>query len=95
MITASEARLNVANFKLDEYNRIHALVYKFIPELDKYIKCQSEQGNSELMIFPYSSSRFNPLDLPLASEILHKILEKNGYEIIINDYDRNVLKFKW
>lgn len=95
MITASEARLNVANFKLDEYNRVHALVDKVIPELDQCVKFQSEHGYSEVTVFPYDNSRFLPLDRPLASEIINKILEHGGYEIVVNDYTKNILKFKW
>lgn len=95
MITASEARLNVADFKLDEYNRIHALVEKLIPELDNSIKYQSKHGFSELTVFPYDNSRFLPLDRPLASEMINRLLTNHGYDVITNDYKQNVLKFKW
>ena len=95
MITASEARLNVANFKLNEYNRIHELVDKFIPELEKCIKFQSECGYSEITVFPYDNSRFLPLDRPLASEMINRLLTNHGYEVVVNDYKQNVLKFKW
>lgn len=95
MITATEARLNAANFQLDRYNRVYTLVEKVIPELDECVQLHSKNGHSEATVRPYEESHFPFIDQCLASEMIGRILTQNGYEVVTNDYKKNVLKFKW
>lgn len=95
MITASEARMKTATFKMNEYNRVCKLVEDFLPIIDESIKYHSEHGFSEARLLPYDESRFPFLDRQLASEILERTLTSNGYTVLENDYKKNVLRFKW
>lgn len=96
MINATEARTNVINFEMEQYNNAKAIADEILDTMSQSIEFHSKNGLDTLEFAPYDRSRFTSYSwLQTASDIFEKVLKENGYEIIKNDWINNSLKIKW
>ena len=96
MITAQEARQNVLNKEIADQRIVEEKVTDFLKQMDTSIQYHSRQGITELTFTPYDDSRFPSVHFQeLAQELFRVILNQNGYDIVINNIDMNILKIKW
>ena len=96
MIKASEAQANVINYKVMQYNKVKEVADEILETMSKSIEYHSRNGFNSADFMPYGKSQF-PCEqaLQTASEIFEKVFMSNGYEIVKNDWQNNILKIKW
>ena len=96
MITATEARNNVINHELEEYNRVANKIPELLNAMSKSIEFHSQNGITHIDFCPYDKSRFPSYqELEIASQILAKTFKDNGYKVTRNSWGANVLTVQW
>ena len=96
MIKASEAKANVINYELSQYNKVKVTADGILEAMSKSIEFHSKHGFNSAEFMPYGRSRFSDEKaLKIASEIFEKVFNDNGFEIVKNDWSNNILKVTW
>lgn len=96
MINAREARQNVINKEMNDYRTAETRVIEFLDEMSDNIQFYSQNGITEIAFAPYIDSRFPDANLKeLAKKIFDRILKQNGYTIMANSIEINILKVQW
>ena len=96
MIRANEAKKIVSEYQEKLFFETEKKVNDFSELMSKNIELYSEKGVNELAFKPYEISRFpSKTMMEMASLIFQVILISNGYEIVINDWQKNILKIRW
>ena len=96
MISANEARSNVTEYEIYLYGLAEKKVNEIIPIISESIEFHSKNGFTEIEFTPYGISRFSSYRMmEIASTIFNQILKENGYKILVNDWEHNILKIRW
>lgn len=96
MIKASEARINVINYENALYRQVAIKVNEVLETVSRSIEFHSQNGINTLEFMPYEISRFSSWhNMEIAKEVFEKILKENGYTIILNNPNDNILKITW
>ena len=96
MFTAEEAKANVINYQAAFYAKVNETVTEILETMSKSIEFHSRCGLTSAEFIPYTNSRF-PCDKAkeIAQDQFEKAFKSTGYNIIINDIEKNVLKVSW
>lgn len=96
MFKASEAKKNVADYREKLFFKTEKIVNEFIEGMSESIEFHSKNGFNEIIFTPYSISRFHSETMmEMACTLFRTILKANGYEIVTNDWQKNILKVRW
>lgn len=96
MITAVEAKKNVTIYKVQLTQKVELQINNILNAISPDIEFRSQNGCTTLTFAPYDKSRFpNIQTLEIAQQLFTHILKSNGYNILENDYNTNILKIQW
>lgn len=96
MIKATEAKKNVNEYQEKLFLETEKKVNEFTELMSESIEFHSKNGFNEITFIPYEISRFpSRTMMEMASSIFQAILMTNGYEIVTNDWQKNILKVRW
>lgn len=96
MIKANEAKKNVNEYQEKVFLETQEKVNEFVELMSESIEFHSKNGFDEITFTPYDFSRFSSVDMmEMASSIFQAILMTNGYEIVTNNWQKNILKVRW
>ena len=96
MISASEARANVQNYKDFLYAETKKIVTEILDDMDMCIQFHSENGLEEVTFHPYTTSHFpSQEEMEIAERIFSATFINFGYTIIKNSFADNILIITW
>lgn len=96
MINANEAKANVINYVAAQNAILEEKISSLLDTMSKSIDYHSKHGFSSLQFCPYEKSRFtSEQSLKYAQARFKEIFEKEGYTIIKNNYEENMLHIAW
>ena len=96
MISANEARANVAAHEQAIFNNVAIIADELLDTMSNSIEFHSQNGFESAEFMPYRDSRFSTdYMMKTASEIFERVFTENGYDVLINDWKNNRLKIAW
>ena len=96
MFKANEAKKNVNEYQKKLLFETEKKVSDFTELMSESIEFHSKNGFNEITFTPYEISRFPSMAImEMASSIFQAILKANGYEIVTNNWQKNILKIRW
>ena len=96
MISANEARANVAAHEQAILNNVAIIADELLDTMSNSIQFHSQNGFESAEFMPYRDSRFTSEYMQrIASEIFEKEFIDNGYTVVRNDWVNNYLKITW
>jgi len=96
MITAAEAKKNVEAYETALFQKTCDGVMTQLDTMSAIIEFHSRNGKRQTVFTPYDKSLFPSSEmLNMARNIFDSILKQNGYTIIENDCQKNLLKVQW
>jgi len=96
MITAQEAKKNVELYEVALYQKTLDGAMTQLDTMSTIIEFHSKNGKRQIVFTPYDKSRFPSSEmLDMARNIFDSILKQNGYTVVENDYQKNLLKVQW
>ena len=96
MISAEKARQNTINYEIKVYQQTETKVLEIAETMSKSIEYHSRNGFDTLDFMPYEKTRFtSDQTMNIAQDILRKLFESNGFEILENDIAKNIFRIRW
>ena len=96
MISANEARANVAAHEQAILNNVAIIADELLDTMSNSIEFHSQNGFESAEFMPYRDSRFSSEYMQrVASEIFEQVFTENGYKVVRNDWVNNALKVTW
>lgn len=96
MVTAQEAKKNIEAYETALFQKARDGAMTQLNTMSTIIKFHSKNGNRQIVFTPYDKSLFpSSKMLDMAHNIFDSILKQNGYTIVENDCQKNVLKVQW
>lgn len=96
MIKAETARANIINYEAEFDAKVKEQVLIVLEEMSASIEYHSKTGIDMIEFTPYNKSRFSSFcALERATIYFDSILKENGYEVVVNDCVKNILKVRW